>query len=215
MTKKTFMETLRFAKNIRPKCILISGGEPTDHPEFFEFMEILKHRGLARIVVITSNGLFLRDKEFTDKICNLGMFIQVINDKKYYPIHVADPNHPKIHYFDNIPAHLTNFGRARENKLEITRKSPCCYNLRSISWNMDRGLEATVYILATKGFLCTPYINVSGNITAGGGEECIPFGHVTDSMSSLSRNINNLKCNRCGMWDNLSKEQKENAGYGV
>lgn len=41
MSSETFKKVLNFMERINPTVVLITGGEPTDHPEFFEYMEQL------------------------------------------------------------------------------------------------------------------------------------------------------------------------------
>ena len=68
MSRDLFVKSLEFLDRLGAKCLVISGGEPTDHPMFFEFMDIVKH-GLREVfVIITSNGMFLDDDSFVEKM---------------------------------------------------------------------------------------------------------------------------------------------------
>lgn len=41
MSKDMFLQALQFAKNIGSNAVMVSGGEPTSHPDFFYFLEVL------------------------------------------------------------------------------------------------------------------------------------------------------------------------------
>jgi uncharacterized radical SAM superfamily Fe-S cluster-containing enzyme len=57
------------------ESIALSGGEPTSHPQFWEFVDIATRDEIGRVVVIT-NGLRLgRDREFAQKLKETGAYV--------------------------------------------------------------------------------------------------------------------------------------------
>lgn len=95
MSRDTFIQALRFAKNIGSKVVMLSGGEPTSHPEFFDFLELLINSDFISVSVL-SNGTFIRDHTFTEKFAQMvskrqGFFLQISSFKGLYA------NYDKLH----------------------------------------------------------------------------------------------------------------------
>lgn len=203
MTMETFKETLKFVCRLNPTVIVITGGEPTDHPEFISMMNLLKKRVAKERICITSNGLFLENPQYTKDILDLGITIQITNDRRYYPKRVPIINNPLLVYEDHIRS-IYPLGRAVTNGIEkYGTQAPKCFNCRSISKSTNNLIEA-IRILEANGKLCTPSIDIKGNIKAGEFNACNPVGNINDSQATIFNNIRNLKCNNCGMEDVLS-----------
>lgn len=101
MAPETFRACLDLASRIGFPVVLVSGGEPTDHPAIETFLEASRAAGMASIVL--SNGLFLSgDPPRRDRIISLAHMVQVTNDPRYYPRHVADFSHTKVVFERNI-----------------------------------------------------------------------------------------------------------------
>ncbi len=49
MTKETFRQAVAFSKEYDLSFVLISGGEPLEHPEFFDFVQIAKDESMTII----------------------------------------------------------------------------------------------------------------------------------------------------------------------
>lgn len=209
MTMETFKDVFKFISAINPMVVIVTGGEPTLHPNFFEIMKTLIKRFGKERVCVTSNGLFytnedktLNTKEF-EKYMSLGVMFQITNDSRYYPTYVPFVNHPLIAYEDKI-RHIYPLGRAVTNNIESYGcNAPKCFNIRSIARSMV-DLVGTIRTLELKGKFCTPSIDINGNIKAGEFNACNSVGTVKDYQMTIYNNIKNLKCNNCKMEDKLS-----------
>lgn len=209
MSEDTFRKACDFIKRNEFMFVLMSGGEPTDHPQFTEFVGISKSHGLKTVVL--SNGLFLKD-ERRDEILNSGADFQIINDPEYYPVKVEPFSHPAIQVFDTkIMAPLSPFGRAVKNGLSIGRSSPMCFNLRSATRHFRDFKEAVLFIRG-HGKMCTPSITVEGDIVAGESRFCSKIGTVESSNMELTNRVVGLRCSNCGLVNNLHDFQKKAIG---
>ena len=194
-----FEKTLSFIEKCYNgiKIIMISGGEPTEHPEILKIIERLKDWN----AYLLSNGLFF-STPLREPILDSGIGIQVYNDPRYYPIRVEPINDPRVVYCDTINS-LTPIGRAK--KMKGTRMAPLCFNLRSCVRH-TRDFQEGLLSLRLVQKLCSPSIDVYGNICAGESRFCHRIGTVESNFVELEDNIMSMKCNKCGLEDNLSPE---------
>lgn len=207
MSRETFDKAIFFIENTyrNLKMVMISGGEPTEHPGLLSFLRSLEGWN----IVVLSNGLFLQDesrKKFSEELLSLVTGLQIYNDDRYYPIKVTPPQHPKIVFGDRINL-MSPFGRAVTNGIKSSRQSPACFNLRSTAQFMKNLAEA-VYSLRLNGKMCTPSIDVEGNVRAGESRFCYKIGTVESPEDVLLKNLIHMNCNKCGLEDNLSDELK-------
>jgi hypothetical protein len=209
MSMDMFEKTLSFIEKCYNgvKIIMISGGEPTEHPEILKIIERLKDWN----AYLLSNGLFLSGP-LREPILNSGIGIQIYNDPQYYPIRVEplDPIiYPQVIYsgFINL---LTPLGRAKGMK--TTRISPTCFNLRSCV-RYIRDFQGGIMTLRLSHKLCSPSVDIYGNVRAGESRFCHQIGNVESSFAILANNLLSMKCNKCGLENNLSPEHLK-AIYG-
>lgn len=200
MSIETFEKTKFFIERVcqNIKIIMLSGGEPTSHPMLMQFLQILK----GWHVIILSNGLFLSEnKDLTKSILESEAFLQIYNDQRYYPTKVIPVEHPKITFGDSINL-MSPFGRAVKNKFKSTRQSPLCFNLRSFARTL-KNLPQIILTLRLSKKMCIPSIDVYGNVLAGESRFCHKIGTVESSNEEILENILTMKCNKCGLEDNL------------
>jgi hypothetical protein len=70
------------------------------------------------------------------------------------------------------------------------------------------GLSGGFFKFEKLGYFCTPSINVDGTIRAGEADTCFKIGHVSDDVVDVLKNISGMKCNKCGLVENLSPEHR-------
>lgn len=225
MDKRTFYKSLSFIKKCNPKILFVTGGEPLEHPQFFEYCEIIKKKLPTTKFLLISNGMFLNDASLKKRLFNNNIFeiIQVTNDSRYYPIKIKDPNHPKIKYFNKIVCDkLINFGRAKNlNDEKII--NPQCFNTRQIfkiNYNAYKNQKYNCVILHNfisdlerKLFkFCSPSIDINGEIHPSEWAECGCIGTVFEPVSRIIYNFKNFKCNRCKLFNNLSTYARQQLG---
>lgn len=73
--KQTFMNIINELPDNSDTSITISGGEPTTHPDFWEFMDELQKKHFGMVLVIT-NGTYIT-KEVAEKFAAYGVAIQI------------------------------------------------------------------------------------------------------------------------------------------
>ncbi len=192
MGEETFDAALEFAQRCErgiPSPIVLSGGEPTQHPDILRYIHmVLALPGvLPRQCVLISNGVFLEDWSLREEILASGVTIQITRDRRFYPRAVPEVEHPRITYVDQLLG-ITSFGRARKNGIEATRCSPECYNLRALAQRYGFGYEALRRLRAF-GKYCTPTIDADGTVRAGEASECLAIGTVRSTSRELTAGI--------------------------
>lgn len=202
MSIETFRQAMNLVERIGiPEPLLVSGGEPTDHPRLEELLSIARHASMFTLLL--SNGLFLtQDSDRRDRILSLANGVQVTNDPRFYPTHVPDFIHTKVTTERHVRL-ISPFGRAKTNSVSSDRTAPLCFNLRSFCRGFDGDLPGSLFELRMRGFFCTPSVNVDGTVVAGEAPSCAPVGHVSDSVESLGRALAEMTCRKCGLFANL------------
>ena len=215
MALDTFKAALKISVELGDLCLLISGGEPTDHPDVIEFLKLAKATPVVgQQVLLLSHGMWLTDPAFDaakrQEIIDIVDGIQVTNDPRYYPRRIERVANPKIAYEDHI-RQVVPFGRAKTNKIPSERTSPLCFNLRSFTRSFG-DIRQAIVAQRMRGSFCTPSINTNGDILAGEAISCCPVGNVHDTWQTVNDGTINLKCNNCGLVDNLSPQYKAAIG---
>jgi len=110
---------------------------------------------------------------------------------------------------------LVTLGRLKRSRLPATpplRKGPTSFNLRSLTRSLGDVREALFMLRAraTMGMSgnCSPSISSDGTITAGESSNCFPIGDVSSSTEDITRTLVAMTCNKCGLVDDLTQEQK-------
>lgn len=204
MDLNTFKKALKFNIIYDRFILIISGGEPTLHPEFIDILKLLYNYKTIGKVLILSNGLFLYDKKYTDEILSYEIDIQITNDKKYYPKKIPEIKHRLLTYEYNIKK-VSPFGRALKNKLYHNNfKGPHCFNLRSCAYNSNNFKDAILKLRSNFNF-CTPTINIDGSISIGESTQCYTIGSIDHNEKDLFENILNATCDKCKMSKGLNE----------
>jgi hypothetical protein len=215
MSMEMFVKALDFIDRNKFMFVMLSGGEPTDHPQFCEFVKTAKAKlGSEPLrVLVLSNGLFWANERRREEYLALNVNFQIINDPEYYPIRVDRIDHPRVLYDDKIMAPITPLGRAitLSRKPKASRMSPLCFNLRSATRQL-KDFQKAVLLLRQAGKMCTPSIKEDGAIVAGESCFCHYLGHVESSNVELTNRVMDMKCNVCGLVDNLTPEFKKIIG---
>ena len=118
------------------------------------------------------------------------------------PRTIEPVKHPKILWETHIQS-VSPFGRANANNIPISRMSPHCFNLRSATRSIG-SMYAAIHHLRLTGKMCTPSVNIDGSLVAGESPFCTSFGSVDSDNKTLTNNLCNMSCTRCGLSKNLS-----------
>lgn len=228
MTEEVFHKALNFTELAEGKAwskgcpprILLSGGECTEHPDIVRFIEIVVEYDLIPFII--TNGMWLGNKELREAILRPEwpqLFVQVTNDKRFYPNAPAERvEDPRICYVDSLTL-LMPLGRATRKNFKTDlppRKSPSSFNLRSITRTLG-SFEDALVVLRTNAAIglsgnCSPSISDNGDVVAGETRNCFKVGTVDSSMEEITKNLIEMRCNRCGLVDNLSPMHKRAIG---
>lgn len=73
MELSLFKKLVNIACDLKIDRFLLIGGEPTIHPSFFDFLNVLKEKS----TVVVSNGIKLADKDFCEKIAKFKSNISI------------------------------------------------------------------------------------------------------------------------------------------
>jgi hypothetical protein len=230
MPFETFLRSLDFTKRIEalawhvcPPLLLLSGGECTEHPEIVRFVEEAIRQKF--VPMLLTNGMWLADPEMRKALLRPEwphLRIQVTNDPRFYPKPV-----PKEHLDDEritfVPSLtlLITLGRAgRKKKLDSKglpmRNAPTSFNFRSLTRSYGSAEQAVAMLrmmtLQGKAGHCSPSITDDGSVVAGETSKCFKVGTVDSTLAEITKATCEMRCNGCGLEDNLTQEQKRAIG---
>lgn len=200
-----FQRVVSFQKQYGGPFCIITGGEPTEHPEFMSFLCYAANQLYGCYITVTTNGVWMQSNEekikyLYDHYGNQVMF-QVTSDKEYYPTHI-DLSLPVFQY-DNVVVcehveHIYPQGRAVDNNLEWESKASKCFNVRAIAHQVKfQDLRTIIGMLAVKGKFCTPHIAIDGHIKLGESDLCPNCSHIDKTNAEIMDDIINFRCSKC------------------
>lgn len=229
MTEEVFHEALAFTRRIEepawgigaPRLILLSGGEPTEHPDIVKFIEIVIKESL--IPVLITNGMFLADENLSREILRprwRQLMVQVTNDPRYYPKKPPRVEDDRITYVESLSQMITlgRFKPSEDGRVgEIMKKAPASFNLRSATRTMRDFSKAICFqrLRAATGFSghCTPNITHEGDVLVGESRFCWKIGTVKSTNAELTQAVLAMgSCNRCGLEAGLGQAHKRAIG---
>ena len=216
MYLKIFKDAIEKIKLWNPILLLISGGEPTSHPDFIYIIEYIKYKLKNTEIIVTSNGLFTLENIKVNEYKKLNVTFQIVHDKKYYKKDIRKIDYNNFIYCDTIPEsnYLINLGRAKKMNIKFNNV-PKCINFRSfiIAGNT---ISDAIILRELDNKYCNPVIYPNGDITIGETNSCYVVGSIYDNDKVIENNIKNFtsdKCNKCNGFDNLSIEDKNRLKY--
>lgn len=231
MTDETFEAALGFTALAERGAIragvvpnvLLSGGECTDHPRLEAYVERVLQRGWRPFLL--THGAWLADPERRRSLLRrewASLCVQVTHDPRFYPgeapVRVDDP---RVIYVGQL-SRLLPLGRAKRTSVsapwaEQPYRAPSSFNLRSLTRALGSffGAVSMLRLRSAAGAMngqCTPSINFRGEVGAGESLECFVVGTVASDDAALTRETLGMKCNRCGLEDNLSPAHRAAIG---
>ena len=232
MDFKTLNDLLKFCYDNKIFNLVISGGEPTEHPQFFEFtksiINFLKDFPILKTISITTNGYWLTESiENANKAkelislsnkCTLVSF-QVSTDTRFYPkkldLTKSILREPGVVLCTNCVEQLYPKGRALTNKLDcLSRLSSQCTNIKLIAkqfyfmYNRIPTLSEIVYEMESHFKFCTPQISYDGNILLGESSLCPKCASIYDDPKEIVKSILTNTCNECNLNYKLPEKAK-------
>lgn len=195
---ETYTRALDVAAELGDPFVMLSGGEPTEHPRIVYLIREASRR--FAFVAVLSNGMWTHNPKATAELLATGANWQITNDPRFYPLRLPEGEleDPRVTYTYQIPT-LIRLGRWRG---ESNRLGPACYNLRS-AVRHHRSFVLGVLFLRSQHKFCTPSIDIDGTIRAGESPECYPLGTIFDTNAHLTEATLRHDCDRCGLHERL------------
>lgn len=213
MSMSTFERALDFIDRCDTKVLLVSGGEPFEHPQVFEMAEMLKSLALERMLMVSfaSNGHFVLDDDLHNRVRELGIGVQVTCDPRFYPrlLFKERFQHPGFFFVNGITT-IFPCRRTREKGIVSNKTSPLCFNIRSATRQL--GFATAVAMLTLQMRICSPSINVDGTVRAGEADTCHQIGTVDSTVAEISDALCSMRCGKCGLGDSLPKKYLDAIG---
>jgi hypothetical protein len=222
-SRATVIETLQFADDAGIKMINVSGGEPTEHPDFWDIFSLILRRGKKRFIVLATNGSWLKRPGFVQKLTHLQkqypFAIQVTAIKGLY----QDVQRTQTLFMAN----RRRFGMAVEIITQITcidqlgraqgkdwshlgksivggvlhkRRAPNCFNVLSAARGSATLQQLVGLLEIGLANFCKPMVDWRGDIHIGECPECTTIGHVADSFENILSALQAAEpCGACGV----------------
>lgn len=216
MTMEVFEHALSYAERacITAGAVLISGGEPFEHPQIKEILERAVKTKRTLIITVATNGTKLIDDKFLYNWYkgflsrNPRVYTQVTNVPKYYPRELTLNERYWLSKLKNciivteeseVP--LYPQGRALENYPadEYRTRGPKCMDtiLMALQTNVRTDYELIHQMIIKLHKFCVPRINIDGSIAIGESRLCPTIGTLDDTPEKRLDAIRRWSCRGC------------------
>lgn len=221
MSFDTLKKVLEFMTYCDPHQIIITGGEPTEHPQFMDMViaiqdYISQSYGMMCFLIIASNGYWCLEHpieaRFLVQRSEIPTVWQISTDDRYYPKPTL-PTHKRLWKEEGFELctdcvqMITPMGRAAD--LQTTRTAPSCFNIRSVinSTSIPTLAYAVAFMEQQCMKYCTPAVKYDGSVILGESDLCPGIGDVFMSPEELMQNAKSFACQGCKRWWKLTDEQ--------
>ena len=194
--------------------IIITGGEPTEHPMFPMLMGYLiaslAKKNLQSMITVTTNGMWLLEDSENVKVAktmvqgthDVKLFFQVSTDTRYYPKKLDTTKRlwrePGFVLCTDCVEAIYPQGRALTNNIPYQAKASKCFNIRALSKQLPAPtLNSLVMEMAKRGKFCTPCIRIDGSIGLGESRLCPACASIDDTEQDILHKIQQFKCDNC------------------
>lgn len=213
MSWSVLEDVVSFVNNNKVSVLVLSGGELTTDPEFYEKVLYISKKCPESAMSLQSNGSFIFDSTKTKKMSELLslnniLFTQISTHKKYYPNYEKIMNMKsefeklgsKVMFVSDWQGNMTNIhrlGRAVNLTDEEFKGSPGCSPILCRSNQVEKlfngsipTLSEFIKFLSLSGYLCKPMINEYGKLFVGECQFCVKAGDINGfkSLSTLDKN---------------------------
>lgn len=193
MTEDIFIKALEIHnKYDSSRMLIISGGEPFEHPDIFKFLQKAKE-SKPLIIRVFSNGSFLDDDVVLNRVIELGVQVNITNVKEFYPkaLQKIITNNNFIYCYGIRD--LRPQGRALINSLVSTLQDPYCVHLKDYANRYDNFEK----LLRERLDVCVPSITPEGLVVMSDSNDCYCIGDINSSGDDFLNNIKKCNCNKC------------------
>lgn len=219
MTEETFGEVLAFASEAGPIVVNVTGGEPTEHPQWDVWTrQLLQVKSVALVSVLT-NGAWIEDREQRFRMARLvreskgRVKVQVYSNPLYYPDHEWTVAHEQQFRsigctpdFTDPIMNMQDLGRARQNcseEVEASDYVPSCINSHLLAMQA-RSMEHFFMMAVQAAKFCRPLIDPDGAIHMSESMLCPAVAHVSDGPAEALRKMKvSRPCGGCRLYKNF------------
>ena len=203
MSMDTCQKAVAFAKDGGARLLIVSGGEPTEHPQLFDICRLISHAHLN--FSLCTNGMFMGDprKEWAlEKVTRLGGYCgsQLYTNPKWYRLHRQtiekyESNRAKYESWKilldttDIRA-MKDIGRAKDNRQALAEAEASPYHNSCLSACLTLAQAANPKDFFNLMFMqtrfCTPMVDCMGKVHMSESWLCPSCGNVnTDSKEAI------------------------------
>lgn len=218
MTTETFLDVLAFCRKAQPMVVNVTGGEPTEHPLWYEFARKMQGLPSVKALSILTNGAWIEDRKTRIDMAKLvrsgkgSVKVQVYSNPKYYRDHNWTVAHER--QFRSIgctpvfssPIFMQDLGRARKNCTEEVEESghvPSCINSHLIAMQA-RSMRNFFEMCVGAAKFCRPLIDPDGGIHMSESWLCPAVAHVSDGVDAAFRKMRASRpCGGCRLYKNF------------
>ncbi len=218
MTDETFDQVMDFCIEARPLVVGVTGGEPTEHPNWLGYAKTLFTLPSVKVLTVFTNGAWIEDDKTRIEMARLirmgrgRIKVQVYSHPKYYADHEWTVHHKAqfnsigcIADFDS-PIFMQDLGRARKNcQPEVAESTfvPSCINSHMIALQ-SRSLSHFLEIAPQVGKFCRPLIDINGGIHMSESWRCQTVAHISDGVDEAFRKMYKSRpCQGCRLYKNF------------
>lgn len=231
MSLSTWNMCVKHAKDVETKVVLISGGEPTEHPNW----DLIVEEACKNFwhVVITTNGMWIDTPKEAVMLDILrkhdNCSAQITSNGVYYPRHdqmcttirkfkqrlknspLREMRTSEFNPIDvciDTDIRLVPLGRAATDEMclrlwesDHTATASCLMGAL-VAAQID--YKSAVAILERRGYFCRPRINYKGEIAWSESALCPGFATVNDTFEDIVKKVKVwLPCCKCRGWDRV------------
>lgn len=220
MDRRTFDKALEFAIAVKAGHLVVSGGEPTAHPDFLSFCRSVSDSGLT--FSVCTNGMWLGDEKGEwrmERVAKLKRFLgaQVYTNPRWYRLHETTVERYRrqesrwqslgVKLDTTEVLNMQDLGRARTCKeaiaeMERHRYHNSCLTAHTLAAQTP-GFPDFFKIMVSIGHFCTPLIDWAGGFHMSESWLCQSFGNViTNTPDEIWGRISRSRpCGGCRLYN--------------
>ena len=238
MAEEVFFRTLDVAKALNVRAVAISGGEPTEHPEWIEMVRFAA-RSFDSVSLVT-NGMWLIASNDNDNDTEMlwllrehdNVKVQVSSFGGFYQhrdeiLKGADDFKSMLKYLrlkhrfyvetDErvLTGKMLSLGRAADvpeyqRMADESGLTASC--VKGAVAAAQVGLRKTIELFEPKGYVCKPLVDYHGNIKWSESCLCPSFAHVYDHVNAIEGASRKWRpCGRCRDYARMFEKPTKNA----
>ena len=230
--ERTFIKAVKFAEYIGCINITVSGGEPTLHPQFYEFCKQLQFK-FDKMFTICSNGTWVTDQEKIKMMERVRGFsncvgIQVYTNKLFYKDYELVKANESLFkqigctFEESEIRAMKDLGRAKSNEIaqkmnDESKYFQSCLNA-SLAGKQAKRPHDYGFILETLSHqFCHPMVDFNGNVHLSESWLCQSVGNVVDDQfADIWQNIVNFTpCRKCKDFQRFMNESTRQSDIAI